>query len=258
MKNKNIKYSLFLLTAVFAALFSGIIASPYILEKTIIGAIPTGSTNTLISTVSTNSDPIVRATQNALPSVVTIRNISASSDPIQQNIGSGFIVSSNGLIITSKHVVTDNALNYTVITNNGKEYPVLNIYTDPSNDLAALKINASGLKPLSLGDSSLLELGQSVIAIGTPLGQYTNSVTTGVISGLDRGILAGTQLQANTEKLNGVIQTDAAINPGNSGGPLLNSSGQVIGVNTAVSSSGQNISFAIPVNVVRSFISTMQ
>jgi S1-C subfamily serine protease len=119
-----------------------------------------------------------------------------------------------------------------------------------------LKINppAGGLKPLTLGDSSKLKLGQLVIAIGTPLGEFTNTVTSGIISGLGRGITAGSPYENYVERLDNVIQTDAAINPGNSGGPLLNSKGQVIGINTAVSQEGQNIAFAIPSNVIKNLI----
>ena len=108
------------------------------------------------------------------------------------------------------------------------------------------------LKPVVLGDSEGLEVGQFVIAIGTALGEFRNTVTTGVISGLGRGITAGSDFEGYVEKLDNVIQTDAAINPGNSGGPLLNSSSQVIGVNTAIAASGQNIGFALPINVVKS------
>ena len=111
--------------------------------------------------------------------------------------------------------------------------------------------NGASLKPLPLGDSSKLQVGQLVIAIGTPLGEFNNSVTTGVVSGLGRGIVAGSFFEGYAEALDDVIQTDAAINPGNSGGPLLNSGGQVIGVNTAVSQSGQNIGFALPINAVK-------
>lgn len=172
-----------------------------------------------------------------------------------QNIGSGFVVSQNGFIVTNKHVVSETGAKYTVITQNDKEYSVDRIYRDPLNDIAILKVNASqngdGLKPLILGDSSRLQVGQLVIAIGTPLGEFNNSVTTGVVSGLGRGIVAGSVFEGFAERLDDVIQTDAAINPGNSGGPLLNSKSQVIGVNTAVSQSGQNIGFALPINVVK-------
>jgi len=170
-----------------------------------------------------------------------------------QAIGSGFIVSTDGLIITSKHVVSDVGAKYQIITTDGKNYNVEKIYRDPLNDVAILKITPPnvGLKPVILGDSSNLQVGQFVIAIGTALGEFRNTVTTGVISGLGRGITAGSEFQGFVEKLDNVIQTDAAINPGNSGGPLLNSKAQVIGINTAVASGGQNIGFALPINIVK-------
>jgi len=166
-------------------------------------------------------------------------------------IASGFIVGADGLIVTNKHVVSDN-LKYLVVDSKGNKYNVGNIYRDPLNDIAILKVNppAGGFKAVKLGDSDKLEVGQFAIAIGTALGEFRNTVTTGVISGLGRGITAGNPLEGFVERLDNVIQTDAAINPGNSGGPLLNSAGEVIGVNTAVASAGQNIGFAIPINVV--------
>lgn len=178
------------------------------------------------------------------------------TDPQPRNIGSGFVVSNDGLVVTNKHVVSDISAKYQVLTSSDKSYNVERIYRDPLNDIAILKINFSKnpgeeLKPVELGDSSNLEVGQFVIAIGTALGQFRNTVTTGVISGLGRGISAGNPYEGFAEKLDNVIQTDAAINPGNSGGPLLNSSGQVIGVNTAVASDGQNIGFALPVNAIK-------
>ena len=174
----------------------------------------------------------------------------------QQDIGSGFVVSADGLIVTNKHVVADTSLKYKVITKDDKEYDAKQISRDPTNDLAIIKIEplsdaSSVLKPMELGDSSNLKVGQFAIAIGTALGQFRETVTTGVISGLGRGISAGDPFQGAAEQLDNVIQTDAAINPGNSGGPLLNSSGQVIGINVAVAQGAQNIGFALPVNVVK-------
>ncbi len=175
-------------------------------------------------------------------------------EKIEQDIGTGFIVSADGLVVTNKHVASDTEAEYKVITQDDKEFPVEKIYRDPVNDLAILKINPaidSELKPAVLGDSSQLKVGQFVIAIGTALGEFRQTVTTGVISGLGRGIEAGDPFGGYVERLDNVIQTDAAINPGNSGGPLLNSSGQVIGVNVAVSQAGENIGFAIPINVIK-------
>lgn len=173
-----------------------------------------------------------------------------------QSIGSGFIVSSDGLIITNKHVVADATEKYQIITANDKKYDVQKIYRDPVNDIAIVKIDPSQnsgvtLQPVTLGDSSRLQVGQFAIAIGTALGEFRNTVTTGVISGLGRGITAGDQFQGSVENLSNVIQTSAAVNPGNSGGPLVNSSSQVIGMNTAIAQSGQNIGFALPINVVK-------
>jgi len=145
---------------------------------------------------------------------------------------------------------------YRVITKDDKSYEVFRIYRDPVNDLAILKIEATGLVPVLMGDSSKLKVGQLAIAIGTALGEFRNTVTTGVVSGIGRGITAGSPFEGSVERLDNVIQTSAAISPGNSGGPLLNSSGQVIGVNTAVSQEGQNIGFAIPINVVKDALET--
>ncbi|OGM18427.1 hypothetical protein A2686_02365 [Candidatus Woesebacteria bacterium RIFCSPHIGHO2_01_FULL_38_10] len=168
-----------------------------------------------------------------------------------QDIGTGFIVGGEGLIVTNKHVVSDTLASYKVVTNDDKEFEVKKISRDPSNDLAVLKIEAKGLKALELGDSNSLKVGQFVIAIGTALGEFRHTVTTGVISGLGRGITAGSVFEGYVERLDDVIQTDAAINPGNSGGPLLNSLGQVIGVNVAVAQGAENIGFAIPINIVK-------
>lgn len=172
------------------------------------------------------------------------------SQKLEQDIGSGFIVD-GGLVVTNKHVVEVPDATYRVITKDDKTYEVKKIYRDPSNDLAILKIEASGLPTVEMGDSDKIKVGQMAIAIGTALGEFRHTVTTGVISGVGRGIEAGSPFESSAERLDNVIQTDAAINPGNSGGPLLNSSGQVVGVNTAVSSEGQNIGFALPINVVK-------
>jgi len=172
---------------------------------------------------------------------------------IEQDIGSGFIISEDGLIATNKHVVGDTSAKYKVVIGKDEVVEVKEIYRDPINDLAILKVDKKGLTPVKLGDSDKLKVGQTVIAIGTALGEFRSTVTAGVISGLGRGIVAGSPFEGS-EKLDNVIQTDAAINPGNSGGPLFNSSGEVIGVNVAVSQSGQNIGFALPINLVKESI----
>lgn len=168
-----------------------------------------------------------------------------------QDIGTGFIISDDGLIVTNKHVVSQPDAKYKIITKDDKEYEIVEISRDPLNDIALLKVNANGLSPVELGDSNNLKVGQFVIAIGTALGELRHTVTTGVISGLGRGITAGNPFEGFVEQLDNVIQTDAAINPGNSGGPLVNSGGQVIGVNVALAQGAENIGFAIPINVVK-------
>jgi serine protease Do len=172
---------------------------------------------------------------------------------IEQDIGTGFIISSDGLIVTNKHVVADLEAKYKVIIGKDEVAEVKNVYRDPLNDLAILKVERNDLKPVLMGDSDKIKVGQSVIAIGTALGEFRSTVTTGVISGVGRGITAGSPFEGS-ERLENVIQTDAAINPGNSGGPLFNSFGEVIGVNVAVSQSGQNIGFALPINIVKESI----
>ncbi len=164
--------------------------------------------------------------------------------------GTGFIVSSDGYILTNRHVVEDEEAEYTVLMNDGAKYPAKALARDQINDLAVLKIEKSGLKSAELGDSTNLKVGQTVIAIGNSLGEFRNTVSTGVISGLSRSITAG-GAGIGTENLVGVIQTDASINPGNSGGPLLNIAGQVIGINTAMAQGAENIGFAIPVNEIK-------
>ena len=221
-----------------------------VIEKSIPSVVTIG-----ITKVETTKD---RIQINPFNPVNPFETIQGTQTEVQQNIGSGFIVSSDGLIITNRHVVGDTEASYTVFTNDKKEHKVASIFRDPLNDLAILKINAKNLNPLELGDSSKLKLGQIAITIGTPLGEFANTVTSGIISGLGRGITAGSPYEAHVEKLDNVIQTDAAISPGNSGGPLLNSSGLVIGVNTALAAEGQNIGFAIPSNVVSELIGDFQ
>jgi S1-C subfamily serine protease len=169
---------------------------------------------------------------------------------VPQDIGSGFVVSESGLVITNKHVVGSEG-SYKVIDKEGNEHSVTAIHRDPSNDLAILETDMANGKPVKLGSSEELKVGQFVIAIGTALGEFRHTVTTGVVSGLGRGITAGSAYEGFVERLDNVIQTDAAINPGNSGGPLLNASGEVIGVNVAVAAGAENIGFALPIDLVR-------
>lgn len=172
--------------------------------------------------------------------------------------GSGFIISSDGLILTNKHVVSDTSASYTVLMDVGTKYDATVLARDPSQDFAVVKIKATGLPTVTLGDSNGLALGQTTIAIGNALGEYSNSVSVGVISGLSRTVTAGDPNSAREETIRGVIQTDAAINPGNSGGPLLNLRGEVIGINTAIASGAQSIGFAIPINQAKRDINSVK
>ncbi len=166
--------------------------------------------------------------------------------------GSGFIVSEDGLVLTNKHVVSDKKADYTVFTLDGKKYKAKVLALDPVQDIAILKITSDIKFPaIKLGNSNGIQVGQSVIAIGNALGQFSNTVSVGVVSGLGRTVSASDQGGSFTETLEGIIQTDAAINQGNSGGPLLNLKGEVIGVNTAMARGGQSIGFSIPINIAK-------
>ncbi len=171
--------------------------------------------------------------------------------------GSGFIISSDGLILTNKHVVSDEKASYTVFMNDGKKYDAKVLAKDSSQDLAVVKIGASGLPTVDLGDSDSAELGQTAIAIGNALGEFRNTISVGVVSGLARTVTAGDP-SVGEETIHGVIQTDAAINPGNSGGPLLNLRGEVIGINTAIAQGAQSIGFAIPINNAKRAIDSVK
>ena len=179
------------------------------------------------------------------------RRATGEVDTEQVDIGSGFIVDKSGLVVTNKHVVSAGTpSDYKIVLKDDSEHQVEKIWRDPVNDLAILKISGDEFDAIEMGDSDKIKVGNFVVAIGTALGEFRHTVTTGVVSGLGRGITAGNGF-AGAEKLDNVIQTDAAINPGNSGGPLLNSVGQVIGVNVAVSQVANNIGFALPINVVK-------
>lgn len=176
----------------------------------------------------------------------------------ESGIGTGFIVSSNGLIVTNSHVVDNARGEYSVVTKDGVSYEVEKIHLDQTTDLAILEIVARDLPTLELGDSDNLKIGQKAIAIGNALGRFQNTVSVGVVSGIGRQVSAGGGFGTRTSIHENAIQTDAALNPGNSGGPLLNSSGQLIGINFATTFGADNISFAIPVNelkpILESFI----
>lgn len=164
--------------------------------------------------------------------------------------GTGFFITSDGMVVTNRHVVDDSSADYTVVTDDGKEHPAKVLAIDQNNDIAVIKIEGKDFPILELGDSDSIQIGQTVVAIGNSLGEFSNTVSRGIISGLKRSLTAGDG-RGQAEKLNNIIQTDAAINPGNSGGPLLDINSQVIGINVAIAQGAQNIGFAIPVNQVK-------
>ncbi len=165
--------------------------------------------------------------------------------------GSGFIVSPDGYLITSRHVVSDLEADYTVILGPKRKYTAKILARDPINDIAILKIKAKKFPFLELGDSNEIQLGEEVVAIGNALGEFNDTVSSGIVSGLSRYIQATDHFNLRQESLRGLIQTDAAINPGNSGGPLVNMEGKAIGINTAMVIGAQNIGFAIPINYAK-------
>lgn len=217
-------------------------------------------THTTIEKVKVEEESaIIDAVKKNLPSVVSIVSVTKIEDFFfgvqeQKEGGTGFIITSDGLILTNRHVVYNKNASYTVLTSDGKSYKARVYSVDPLYDLAILKIDAKNLPVVELGDSSELQIGQRVIAIGYALGEFQNTVTVGIVSAKNRSITAtGAQ---GEERLVGLIQTDAAINPGNSGGPLVNLRGQVVGINVAVAQA-ENIGFAIPINLAKSAIESV-
>jgi hypothetical protein len=236
----------------------GTYAAISLTTRSSLGATTTsGQTNTTQITL-TQSDAIVRVANLVKPSVVTITSQETSSlSPFSvpsTGVGSGFIVSANGLILTNNHVVSG-ASSLTVVLDDTRSLPATVVSTDPAHDLALIKVNATGLTAATLGDSSSVQVGQLAVAIGSPLGTFTDSVTQGIVSGVNRTITVSDQATRSQQDLSGLIQTDAAINPGNSGGPLLDASGSVVGIITASSSNAQDMGFAIPINQAKAMIS---
>ncbi|HVY68050.1 MAG TPA: trypsin-like peptidase domain-containing protein, partial [Patescibacteria group bacterium] len=172
--------------------------------------------------------------------------------------GTGFIISSDGLIVSNNHVISDKQFSYTVVFADGTQYPATIVGQDTLNDVALLKINASGLPAAALGDSDSLETGQTVFAIGNSLGKYQNTVTKGVVSALGRAVSVSSQDGTPQPRLQNLIQTDAAINPGNSGGPVINLAGQVVGMSTLIDAGGESLGFAVPVNTIKNSVQQLQ
>ncbi len=231
------------------------------------------------NTTNTIDDILTNLVENATPSVVSIivskdvpRMKYSPDNPYdiffggpfeelpeefeRQKIGggSGFFISEDGLIVTNRHVVSDPNAQYTVITSNGTKYEATVLARDTITDFAVINIESDMQFPaLTLGDSSMIRVGQSAIAIGNSLGEFPNTVSRGIVSGIGRDIVAGSYFGSGEQFYN-IIQTDAAINPGNSGGPLLDINGTVIGINTATAQGAQNIGFAIPIDHVSAII----
>jgi len=213
-------------------------------------------------TLASAESAITAAVEQASSSVVSIID-TPKSDPLMAPtekkgaVGSGFIVSPDGRVVTNAHVVSDPSANYSIVTKGGKVFPVQKIIRNQENDIAILKVSAENLPALKLGDSKSVKPGQRVITIGTPLGTLSNSVTVGVVSALGRNITVSDPFGIPQISLGNLIQIDAALNPGNSGGPALNLSGEVIGINFAVTQGAQNIGFAIPANTLKKIINDL-
>ncbi|HTK44116.1 MAG TPA: trypsin-like peptidase domain-containing protein [Patescibacteria group bacterium] len=244
-----------------ASLLSAVLASTgtaaVLTSATAPASAPAATANTRAVNTATNSDDITAVVATARKSVVTITsNGIATNGPFavpSRGVGSGVILTSNGYILTNRHVVEDSrSLSVTLM--DGRELPATIVRISDTTDLALVKVDASGLPAASIGNSDGIQVGQTAIAIGSPLGTYTETVTRGIVSGLDREITVTDQSTRRQSTLKGLIQTDAAINPGNSGGPLLDAAGQVIGLNTAVATSAEGLGFAIPIGAAKDLI----
>lgn len=234
------------LIGLLAGLAGGYVATRF-------GSSPTQSTVTSGGTVTKDSATVAEVIKQTSPSVVSITASSSQG----QAAGSGIVLSSDGLIMTNKHVVEATNAAYAVITSDGKEYKDAQVLArDPYNDVAFVRVKATNLTPAKLSDSKSFVVGQRVVAIGNALGQFQNTATEGIVSGYGRSITAGDGT-GNTETLTNLIQTDAAINPGNSGGPLVTTAGEVIGMNTATADA-QNIGFAIPISEIINQIKSIE
>jgi len=224
-------------------------------DSTVVPDLVEKNSKGVVSIVISKDVPKVRSSQDLFfnfpfSSPFNSRPQSTETERRQIGSGSGFFVSPDGLIVTNKHVVSDEDAEYTVILEDRSEHKATVLARDPSNDIALIKIEGAGYPALTLGDSDAIRVGETIIVIGNPLGEFENSVSRGIVSGLQRNLEAGSG-QGDFEYLSDIIQVDAAINPGNSGGPLFNLSGAVIGVNVAMAQGAENIGFALPINQVK-------
>ena len=220
---------------------------------------PVATANAAVTGSRVATEDLTGIVATARESVVTItadglspKGVSPFSVPTT-GVGSGIILTANGYILTNRHVV-EGSSTLTVALMDGTEYPATIVKQSTTTDLALIKVDATGLAAATIGDSSKIQVGQTAIAIGSPLGTFTETVTKGIISGLGREITVRDEVTGQPTHLTNLIQTDAAINPGNSGGPLLDASGAVVGVDTAVAGSAQGIGFAIPISAASDLI----
>jgi len=209
---------------------------------------PTASAPPLTDVVAAVRDSVVTITSEG----VSARGFGFGNIP-STGVGSGVILTADGYILTNKHVVTGSD-SLTVELSDGRQLPATIVKESDDKDLALVKVDATGLSPATIGDSGTLQVGETTIAIGSPLGTFTETVTRGILSATGRTITVQDEATGRPVTLTGLLQTDAAINPGNSGGPLLDQTGKVIGINTAVSTDAQGLGFAIPIEDAASLI----
>ena len=253
-KNKAVLISILIVVGVLAILGLGVGGGIAIQKAMAPNSSPSlTAANDGNTAVTQQESDIASVAAKVNPSVVSIVGTTQSqtyyNTTTGEAAGTGIIVSSDGYVMTNNHVI-DGSSNISIVDSDGNKYSNVTVVgSDPLNDIAFLKINANKtFTAAQLGNSSTVRIGQQVVAIGNALGQYSNTVTSGIISGTGRPVTAGSEGSNNTENLTDLIQTDASINPGNSGGPLLNMSGQVIGINTAIAQNANGIGFAIPIN----------
>ena len=262
-----------LITALLMLLvFAGLLATNTISMKGNAGWLSSLASGTIKTDSAAEESQVISVVEKANPAVVSIiiskdvptferyymyGMIQNGTEKQEVGGGSGFFISSDGYIVTNTHVVADASADYTVMTSDGTKHSAKVIAKDSTQDVAVIKIDGTDYPYLNFGDSANLKPGQSVIAIGNALAQYSNSVSVGIVSGLSRSIVAGDG-NGNSEQLSNVIQTDAGINAGNSGGPLLDLRGNVIGVNVAMEQGAENISFALPSNTVKNIVDSIK
>ncbi len=266
---------LFILISVLSGVLGGILVYNF-LVKDYVPLISQKSEMVVKKVTKLQDDSVINVVKNATDSVVSIvasknilqpqyifspfflpNNITPQKKSVKKEEiggGTGFFISSDGLIVTNRHVVADSGADYTVITKDRSKYKAKVLAKDEVFDFAIIKIDGTNFHAVTLGDSDNINIGQTVVAIGNSLGKFAHSVSKGIISGVQRNIVAGGGPGIGIEHLNGIIQTDAAINFGNSGGPLLDLNGKVIGINTARAQGAENVGFAIPINQVKQFI----